>query len=114
MRDAARPSKSVTVTVLGVMTLLLGGAYMTFGSWFVFAGVDWLEHPSKDPWVQAFALGGLVPAFIALIGVGFLMPGILGLLAASGVLMRKHWGRILTFVFAVPAILLGLLWIRGV
>jgi hypothetical protein len=114
MSDVARPRKSVTVTVLGLMTLLLGGAYTALGSWFVFAGVDWLEHPSKDPWVQTFALGGLVPAFIVLIGLGFLMPGFLGLLAGSGVLMRKQWGRILTFMFAVPVILLGLLWVSGV
>ena len=107
-------SKSVAVTIIGLTTLLLGAAYAAVGGWFVFAGADWLEHPSQDPWVQTFALGGLVPIVIILLGIAFLMPGILGLLAGSGVLARKPWGRILTYIFAVPAILLGLLWISGV
>ena len=41
------------------------------------------------------------------IGVAFVPQGILEMLAGSGVLWRKQWGRILTFIVAVLAILWG-------
>ena len=43
----------------------------------------------------------------------FLPLGILGLLAGSGILLRQQWGRILTLILAVLAILLGLVWVAG-
>jgi hypothetical protein len=42
------------------------------------------------------------------IGVAFLLQGVLGMLAGLGVLWHKPWGRIMTFVVAVLAILWGL------
>jgi hypothetical protein len=39
--------------------------------------------------------------------------GMLGLLAGVGVFLRKQWGRILAFVLAVLAVLLGLVWLGG-
>lgn len=99
----SRPSKTVAVTVIGLITLLPGGYCTAFGGWAIFAGEDWLGHPSKDPWMQAFALGGIVPALLIVFGVAFLILGILGLLAGVGVLLRKQWGRILTFIMAARA-----------
>jgi hypothetical protein len=62
---------------------------------------------------QVVALGGIVPAFIIVFGAAFLLLGILVLLAGVGLLWRKQWGRVLTFILAVVAILLGLAWALG-
>jgi len=91
----------------------LGCAYAALGGGLIIAGADWLVHPSKEPLVQVMALGGIAPAFMIVFGVAFLPPGILGLLAGLGILLRKQWGRILTFILAVAAILLGLVWVGG-
>jgi hypothetical protein len=107
----AGPSKNVAVTVIGLITLLLGGSYAALGGLLIFAGADWLEHSSKEPMVQVIALGGIVPALLIVLGGAFLLPAILGLLGGSGVLLRQQWGRILTFILAVAAILLGLVWV---
>ena len=104
----ARSRKSVAVTVIGLITLLMGGYGVVFGGWVIFAGADWLEHPSKDPWIRAFALGGFVPALMVILGIVFLMLGMGGVLAGLGVILRKQWGRILTFIIAVVASLSGL------
>jgi hypothetical protein len=109
----ARPSKTVAVTVIGALTLFLGGYCAAFGGWAIFAGADWFAHPSKEPLVQVIALGGIVSALIIVFGAVFLLLGILALLAGLGVLWRKQWGRILAFIVAAVAILLGLVWVGG-
>jgi hypothetical protein len=101
------------VTILGLSTLLLGGAYAAVGGWVIFAGADMLVHPSKDPWIQLATFYGIVPALLIVLGLAVLPLAILGLLAGLGVLLRKQWGRVLTFTVAVVAILLGLLWVVG-
>jgi hypothetical protein len=59
------------------------------------------------------ALYGIVPFLLTVIGVGFLLPAILGLHGGLGTLLRKQWGRSQTLILAVLAILLGLLWVCG-
>jgi hypothetical protein len=108
-----RTSHGVAVTVLGLVTLLVGAGYGAFACSAIFAGADWFVHPSKEPMVQVVALGGIVPGLIVLFGMAFLPLGVLGLCAGVGVLWRKQWGRVLTFILAVVAILLGLLWLGG-
>ena len=108
-----RPSNRIAVTVLGLITLLLGGVYAALGGQLILGGAGWFAQPSGDPWVQVIALGGIVPATIILLGIAFLVQGLLGLLGGSGVLLRRPWGRILTFILAVLAILLGLAWVSG-
>jgi hypothetical protein len=102
------------VTALGLSTLLFGGAYAALGGGLIIGGVNWFMHPpSKEPMVRVITLGGIVPALIIVLGGAFLLPAFLGLLAGWGVLLRKQWGRILAFIVAVVAILLGLLWVSG-
>jgi hypothetical protein len=101
------------VTALGLVTLLLGAAYAALGGQLIFAGVGWFVRMDRDPWAQIAGLFGLVPAIVIVIGVTFLPLGALGVLAGLGVLWRKPWGRILGFILAVPATLLGLLWASG-
>jgi hypothetical protein len=110
----ARASKSVAVTVIGLITLLCGGGYAVLGGDFIFGGASWFVQP--DP-----AMGPILGTWLTLgasvlivVGVLFLLLSVVVLLAAVGVLWRKQWGRILTFIVAVPAILLGLLCLTGV
>src|SRR5712671_2784636 len=110
----AGASKSVPVTVIGLITLLCGGGYAALGGNFILGGAGWFVQP--DP-----AMGPILGAWLTLgaallivVGVLFLLLGVLVLLAAVGVLWRKQWGRILTFIVAVLAILLGLLCLSGV
>jgi hypothetical protein len=101
------------VTALGLSTLLLGGAYAALGAQLILAGSAWLAHPPEDPWGQIAGLFGIGPALIIALGVAFLLPGALGLVAAVGVLLRKGWARILTFILGILAVLLGLAWVGG-
>jgi hypothetical protein len=110
----AGPSKSVTVTVIALLTLLCGGGYAALGGSLILAGMGWFEQPDPDPWKQIGALFGILPVLLVVIGVPFLVLGILVLLAALGVLRRRQWGRIVTIIAAVPVMLLGLLWLSGV
>ena len=103
----ARPSKSVAVTVLGLSTLLWGGAYAAWGGYFIFEGAAVLGHL----WATAPVDGDFQRSFAHLavvVGVVILLRGVLGLLGGLGVLMRKQWGRLLTLIVAVLAIWGGL------
>jgi len=110
----AAASKNVAVTVLGLLTLLLGISYASLGGWMMMAGTGWFMEHDPDPGKQLGAWFGLGAALIIVIGIPFAMLGIVVVLAALGVLLRKSWGRMLTFAVAGMAILLGLLWISGV
>jgi hypothetical protein len=105
-----RPRKSVAVTILGLSTLLLGGGYGAQGGQLILAGTSWFAQPEQQ---QKAPLGPIGPAVLIVFGVAFLPLGLLGLLAGAGVLLRNQWGRILAFVLAVLAILLGLVWLGG-
>jgi fumarate reductase subunit D len=109
----AAPSNRVAVTVLGLITLLLGGAYAALGGQLILAGASWAGQSGGDPWGPVATLFGILPALLIAVGVAFLPLGLLGLLAGAGVLLRKPWGRILTFILAVLAIQLGLVWVGG-
>jgi hypothetical protein len=125
MRPAmpAGASKSVAVTVIGLLTLLCGGGYVALGADFILGGAGWFLHP--DPELvrvqpepdMGIILGAwltLGAAVLVVVGILLVLLGLLVLLAALGVLWRKQWGRILTYVVAVLAILLGLLCLSGV
>jgi hypothetical protein len=104
---AGEPARSVAVTTIGLLTLLWGVGYAVLGGSAIVGGIGWLTQPGDDPWTPVITLFGFLPALVVVIGIAFLLVGILGLLAGSGVLRLKQWGRILTFLAAVLAILLG-------
>jgi len=119
----AGASKSVAVTVIGLITLLCGGGYAALGGDFILGGAGWFVHPNPElvhvqPEPDMGTILGvwltLGAAVLIVVGVLFLLLGVLVLLAAMGVLWRKQWGRILTFIVAVLAILLGLLCLSSV
>lgn len=107
-------SKSVAVTVIGLIALLCGGGYVALGGCLILGAVGWFMHPDPDPWKQISAWFGLGAVLTVVIGVLFLLLGFLVLLASLGVLWRKQWGLTLMFLVAVLAILLGLVWLSGV
>ena len=102
------------MTVLGVLTLVLGCGYAAIGGGGIYAGTAWLADPPRDSWSQALSLGGLVPAFLIMISGFFLFLGLLWFLAATGVLLRRQYGRILSFILAVPTLLLGIAYLSSI
>jgi hypothetical protein len=110
---ATRPTTHVVITIFAAITLFIGFAYAAFGGWLIVAGASLLADPPADPWKQMAFLFGILPAFIVMIGLAFLPLGILGLLAGLGILLRRGWGRILTYILAASAALLGLVWLAG-
>ena len=110
----AGTSKSVAVTVMGLVTLLCGGCYATLGSRLILDGAAWFVQSDPDPWKQLGAWFGLGAVLVIAVGIFFLLLAVPVLLAGLGVLWRKQWGRSLTSIVAVLAILLGLLWVSGV
>jgi hypothetical protein len=116
---AARPSKHVAVTAIGVITLLWGAAHAVLGGWLVWVGYVCfavLGRPAdpRDPWAQGFAplvqffalIGGMI---CTALGVVSLLQGVSGLVAGWGVLGRKPWGHIPTCILAGLALPWGLL-----
>jgi hypothetical protein len=105
----ARPAKSVVLMVLGLITLLLGGAHVALGVCLILVG-EALARPLRegDPEGGLAVVVWLAGALMTALGVAFVPQGILEMLAGLGVLLRKQWGRILTFIVAVLAILWGL------
>ena len=111
------PAKGVAVTVIGLITMGWGASYAILGGSLIFgANAMMTKHPGDqkggladvDHWVASmFASLGTV------IGALLLLQGVMGILAGLGVRWRKQWGRILTFLLAVLAILWSLLIIGG-
>jgi hypothetical protein len=96
--------KSIAVTLIGLTTMLWGGAHIALGvfcylpgdhwvgSAFGFAPVHWIARDTYENHVD----------------IAFRLQGILGMLAGWGVLLRLQQGRILTFIVAIVAILWAL------
>ena len=101
---AAGASNTVAVTVLGLITLLIAGVYLAIGGVLTWGGAAMANDPAAGwgPLLEVFAV------LTAVLGVLFLLQGVLGLLAGWGVLKRKRWGRLLTFPLAVLAVMWGL------
>jgi|SRR5579864_162052 len=96
-----RPRKTVAVTVIGLLTLLLGGTYAVTGGGLIFAGSAMANDPNGRGLLEV--LGGMLAA----VGGAFQLQGVPMLLGGFGVLLRRQWGRILTLIMAVLAILWG-------
>lgn len=111
----AGASKSVLVTVMGLITLLCGGGYAALGCCLIFAGAGWFVRPDPNPWDKVGAWFGLGAVLVTAVGIFLVvLLAIPALLAGLGILWRQRWARPLTSIVAVLAIFLGLLWISGV
>jgi hypothetical protein len=106
-------SRSLPVTIIGVVCLLCGLGYLVVGGHLILGVAGWFAQPDPDSQVIA-PVALLAAPLLILFGVLFLVLGFVDVLAALGILLRKQWGRILTFVAAGLAIVLGLLWLSGV
>jgi hypothetical protein len=113
MRTAVTPGsrKTLAVTVVGVLTLVLAAIYAFVGGTLIYSGVRGTmtaDEAAAQGWASTLRL---VSGFVAGVGAMVLLQGILGLLAGVGVLGRRAWGRILALVLAVPVLLWGLLFL---
>jgi hypothetical protein len=108
------PTKSLAVTLIGVFTILWGAAEAVWGGCLTFAGADLGARMKDDSaaWGFAFLLRFLAD-FMIVAGVVILLQGVLGIVAGLGVVLRKPWGRVLTFIMAVLAIGWGLLFLSS-
>jgi hypothetical protein len=104
-----RPGKSGAVTAVGLLTLLLGAGHAALGGWLVAAGASWAAQANNNPWGPFITLFGMLPALIVLLGIAFLVQGVIGAMAGLGYLGGRSWGRPLALVFAALAALWGLL-----
>jgi hypothetical protein len=108
----ARPSKSVAVTVIGLITLLLGTTYAAFGAYLAIAGAEAAKQFVGGGGDEAAGGFGPILAIIfemvAILGICLVIAGLPTMAAGLGVLLRQQWGRVLTFVVAGLVLLLGL------
>src|SRR5262245_43550802 len=108
--SATETGKNLAVTSIGVLTFLWGVAHAITGGWVVYGGIALAVHAIDNPWGPLITLFGLVPVLAVLIGIALFVLGVLAIIAGPGVLGRRQWARIMTFVVAPFAILMGLLW----
>jgi hypothetical protein len=92
------------VTLVGLTTILWGGAHIALGVFCHLPGDLW--QGSANGFAPIHWIAG--DAYDNNVNIAFGLQGILGMLAGSGVLLRLHWGRILTFIVAIVAILWAL------
>lgn len=110
---ARRTARGDAATVLGILNVMAGLGYIGLAVYALAAGASWLGTHQGDPWWPLASLFGLLPALVIAFGVLAAAVALVALLAAVAVLRGRTWGRVLTCVVAVVAILLGLLWTGG-
>jgi hypothetical protein len=113
----AGPRMGVAVTIIGLITMFWGGSYAALGGSFIFGATAMITmHPGDDRGGLADVdhwVASMFARLASVIGALLLLQGVVGILAGLGVLWRKQWGRIPTFLLAVLAILWGLLFVGG-
>jgi hypothetical protein len=114
---AVGPGKGVAVTAIGLFTMFWGGSYVALGGSFILGATAMItKHPGDDRGGLADVdhwVASIFARLATVIGALLLLQGVVGILAGLGVLWRKQWGRIVTFILAILAILWGLLFISG-
>jgi hypothetical protein len=99
-----RAEKSVAVTAIGILTILWGGIYSVLGGMLAFAGDSlWGNLDPNDPVGGFGPILKILAGLMMVIGVVWLVQGIPALFAGWGVLQRRQWGRIPTFLVALLA-----------
>jgi hypothetical protein len=100
---AATKVKSITVRLIGLMTLLWGGAYTAEGYRFLFV---FFAEQGHD-FAERIVIGRGV-MYLALFGILLMALGIMALAAALALFSHRPWGRGLALTVAALAISLGL------
>jgi hypothetical protein len=94
---SAQSRRSVAVTLVGIITLILAGPYAALGSWLLYAA------ESNDLSVRFIRLITMIP-----LGIVFLIKAVVMILAGLGVLRRRQWALVLTLCLAGLAIMIYL------
>ncbi len=99
--------KSIIVRLIGLLTLLWGGAYAAEGTRFLLVWADVLLPGQGNDFAERITIvrGEM---YLALFGVLLLALGIMALAAALGLFSSRPWGRGLALTVAALAISLGL------
>jgi hypothetical protein len=102
----AMAGQNIPARFIGVMTLLLGGAYAIAGGRLL---LDWADllPVQTNPLLSRIIIARDI-TYLAPIGLLFLAFGIMALAASVGLFLRKPWGRALALVVAVLALAAGL------
>ncbi|MGZ3632611.1 MAG: hypothetical protein ACXWQ6_10710, partial [Candidatus Limnocylindrales bacterium] len=93
----AAPASSGAVMIAGVILAVAGGLLLLLGGLFVLGGAaivgsgGLLQDTSNGDVPQGLA--GAVGGFVVAFGAMFALYGILEIVAAVGVFMRREWGR---------------------
>src|SRR5437773_11016284 len=111
-QPATGPTRADSSHALGVLDLLGGCGYAALAA-VVATQASSPGHQGRGPWRPVASLFGLSPALVIGFAVILASIALLGLLAGAGVLRGRAWGRVLTRVMAVLAMLFGLLWAWG-
>jgi hypothetical protein len=94
----------LAVTAIGILTILWGGIYAVLGGLLAFAGDSlWGNLDPNDPVGGFGPILKILAGLMVVVGVVWLLQGIPSVLAGWGVLLRKQWGRIPTFLVALLA-----------
>jgi hypothetical protein len=109
---ASAQKKSILVTLLGLLNLALGGAYALLGGSALYAGIMAPANARAnfgEDWALLATMFGIIPAILIVIGLAFLLFGVLMFLAGLGIIWRNEIARIVALILAVLVVLLGLL-----
>jgi hypothetical protein len=97
--------KNTAATAIGLITVFWGGAHIALGVFCPLPGDNWVVNTGLGFAPVRWIAGD---TYDSNIGIAFAVQGILGVLAGAGILLRLQWGRILTFIVAIVAILWAL------
>jgi hypothetical protein len=97
-------NKSIAVTLVGLITVLWGGAHLALSVFCYLPGNNWSDSMWGFAPVHWIAVSSYEDSVVIIFG----LQGILAILAGSGVLLRLQWGRILTFILVILAFLWAL------
>ncbi len=97
-------SRSVTVTILGGLTLVVGIAHTVLAGFLIIGGANIIRDSANDPdkgwgFVTQFFAGILVA-----VGIALILEAVLEIATAAGLLYRKRWGQILMILVAVASL----------
>jgi hypothetical protein len=118
--------QSAAVTAVGILSIVYGALWAVGGVVMIFFGAWFLQNvlglaaetaaqtgdaQAQETVKQAGGLVGLIMGMIYVCGLGFILYGLFPIL--GGVFVLKRTGKTLTFVFAILAIIWGVLSLFG-
>lgn len=100
-----RPRRSGAVTTVGVCNIIIGSFTLILGllsmvGGLALSGFLWHHQQQAGPQGQAANMGGIMVALTLVVTALILLLGAVFIVTGVGVIRRKPWARIVSFVFA--------------